>query len=477
MIGQRLGDLDFADKRVTVVGLGIEGIDLARYLSRRGAFVTVSDSKPREKLAQRADEANALGVHLALGSNRPGDIAEAEAVFVSQGVPLDLPGVAGARKRGVPTYSMMGLFMELCPGPICGITGSSGKTTTTALVGEMFAADERPVFVGGNIGIGLLDHLSSVRPYTWAVLEVSHTQLQLVDRSPHVAAILNVTPNHLDRFSWDEYRQLKANVIRYQQPADIAVLGYDDPECRSLRDEVRGRLLWFTLGGELPGDGVFVRDGWAVVRAGRLSEKLFPLASLRLRGRHNRANAIAATAIATACGISPDAIACAVEMFRGVPHRLELVAEVDGTAYYNDSIATTPERALAGIRSFDQPVVLLLGGRDKHLPLEELAAEAMGRCRAVILFGESAGKIEQALREVSALRRAIVQRVQTLAEAADAAHTLAQAGDAVLLSPACTSYDAYESFERRGEHFRSLVQALMQPVLSTAEGEEASSRR
>ena len=477
MTGEHLDELDFADKRVTVVGLGIEGVDLARYLSRRGAFVTVSDSKPREKLAQRAAEADALGVRLALGSNRPGDIAEAEALFVSQGVPLDLPGVQTARQHGVPTYSMTGLFMELCSGPICGITGSSGKTTTTLLVGEMFATDERPVFIGGNVGIGLLDQLSSVRPYTWTVLEVSHTQLQLVDRSPHVAAILNITPNHLDRFSWDEYRRLKTNIIRYQQPGDIAVLGYDDDECRALEPAVKDRLLWFTLGDDLPGDGVFVRDDWAVIRFGRLKEKLFPLGTLRLRGRHNQANALAAAAVATACGVSPDAIACAVETFRGVPHRLEFVARAGRIAYYNDSIATTPERALAGIRSFDEPVVLLLGGRDKHLPLEELAAEAIKRCRAVILFGESAGKIEQALRATGGPAQATIRRVETLPEAVEAARTEALPGDVVLLSPACTSYDAYEGFERRGEHFRTLVQEIARLVLNTTEGEQLPSLR
>jgi UDP-N-acetylmuramoylalanine--D-glutamate ligase len=461
LIGERLGELDFTDKRVTVVGLGIEGVDLARYLSRRGAQVTVSDSKPRESLARRADEAAALGVRLALGANQTTDIAEADAVFVSQGVPLDLPAVEGARKRGVPLYSMTGLFMKLCPGPICGITGSSGKTTTTALVGEMFVADERPVFVGGNIGVGLLDQLSSVRPYTWSVLEVSHTQLQLVDRSPHVAAILNITPNHLDRFSWDEYRRLKANILRYQRPQDIAVLGYDDPECRAVVSQVKTRRLsWFTLGDELPNDGVYVEDGWAVLRLGTFNERLFELNALRLRGRHNQANAVAAAAIATACGISTDAIACAVETFRGVPHRLESVGEAGGAAYYNDSIATTPERSLAGIRSFEEPVILLLGGRDKNLPLEELASEAMRRCRAVILFGESAGKIDDALRNISG-GEARVKRVETLPEAVDAAKSVAKPGDIVLLSPACTSYDAYESFERRGEHFRALVEGLV----------------
>jgi UDP-N-acetylmuramoylalanine--D-glutamate ligase len=461
LIGERLGELDFTDKRVTIVGLGIEGVDLARYLSRRGAMVTVSDAKTRESLAQRAEEAAALGVSLALGANQSADLAEVDAVFVSQGVPLDLPAVEGARKRGIPMYSMTGLFMKLCPGPICGITGSSGKTTTTALVGEMFAADERPVFVGGNIGVGLLDQLPSVRPYTWSILEVSHTQLQLVDRSPHVAAILNITPNHLDRFSWDEYRSLKTNILRYQRPQDIAVLGYDDPECRAVVTQVKTRRLsWFTLGSELPNDGVYVEEGWAVLRLGTFNERLFALDTFRLRGRHNQANAVAAAAIATACGISTDAIACAVETFRGVPHRLEVVEEADGIAYYNDSIATTPERAIAGMRSFEEPIVLLLGGRDKNLPLEELASEAVQRCRAVILFGESAGKIEQALRDVSRAE-GTVKRVETLSEAVEAASSLAKPGDVVLLSPGCTSYDAYESFEQRGEHFRSLVKAFV----------------
>ena len=456
-------DLDFSDKRVTVVGLGIEGVDVARYLSRQGAMVTVSDSKPRQKLSERLQQVDNLGLKLALGSNRPDDIAEAEAVFISQGVPLDLPGMASARARGVPVHSMMGLFMELCPGPIAGITGSSGKTTTTALLGEMFEADERPVFVGGNIGVGLLEHLSSVRAYTWAVLEMSHTQLQLVEHSPHVAAVLNITPNHLDHFSWEEYRKLKARIIRFQQVSDIAVLGLDDAEARSLGPEVKGQLLWFSLGDSLPGDGVLVSEGWAVVRFGTLNERLFPLESVRLRGRHNQANAVAAAAVATACGVSPEAIACAVQTFRGVAHRLELVAEVEGISYYNDSIATTPERALAGIRSFSEPVVLMLGGRDKNLPLEDLAVEAMRRCRSVVLFGESGEKLVQAFRKTGA-NEAVVRRVEGLSEAVETARMLARPGDVVLLSPACTSYDAYDSFDQRGEHFRSLVGQMINEV-------------
>lgn len=454
-----LRDLDFAGKRVTVVGLGIEGVDLTRYLSHCGARVTVSDSKPAKKLAARIREIADLPVRLSLGANRPEDFLEADAVFLSQSVPLDLPAVRQAQERGVPLGSMLGLFMELCPGPIVGITGSSGKSTTTALVGQMFEADERPVFVGGNIGVGLLDHLSTVRAYTWSVLEVSHTQLQLVERSPHVGAVLNITPNHLDRFSWQEYRHLKAKLIRRQGAGDIAVLNYDDPETRALKREAKGRVLWFSVGASIPGDGVTVDGGWAVLRVGRLRRRLFALDSLLLRGRHNQANAVAAAAIAAACGVAPEAMACAVESFRGVPHRLELVAEVDGVRYYNDSIATTPERTIAGLRSFTEPVVLLLGGRDKHLPLDGLVAEALDRCRAVVLFGESAGKLEAAFKAVASPGRMPVLRAAALEEAVGAARRRARPGDVVLLSPACTSFDAYENFERRGEHFATLVRS------------------
>ncbi len=459
-----LDDLDFGDKRVTVVGLGIEGVDMVRYLSRHGAAVTISDSKPREKLTDRLQEVAGLPVQLSLGSNLPSDIAEAEAVFVSQGVPLDLPALVAAYQRGIPISSMMGLFMDLCPGPIVGITGSSGKTTTTALVGEMFQADERPVLVGGNIGVGLLDHLASVRAYTWAVLEISHTQLQLVEQSPHVAAILNITPNHLDRFSWAEYRRLKSSIIRFQTTGDIAILNFDDPECRPLQAQVKGQLLWFSMGEEIPGDGVFVQNGRAVLRCGRLKEQLFAVQSLRLRGRHNQANAIAAAVIGTSCGVSPEAIACAVEAFRGVPHRLELVGTVEGVQYYNDSIATTPERTLAGLRSFEEPVVLLLGGRDKQLPLEELTSEALKRCRAIVLFGESAGKLEKPLKSPATRASPPIRRVDGLAEAVAVARAEAREGDVVLMSPACTSYDAYENFEQRGEHFRALVQQMIKEV-------------
>jgi len=461
---RQLERLDFSGRPVTVVGLGIEGIDFARYLARRGALVTVADSRTEAQLADRLNEVRDLPLTLDLGANDP--IAGVDAVFVSQSVPLDSAQLSGLAERGIPIYSMVPLFLELAPGPVVGITGSSGKSTTTALVAEMFRADERPTFVGGNIGVGLLEHLDSIRTYTWSVLEISHTQLQLGDRSPHVAAVLNITPNHLDAFSWDDYRRLKSNLLRHQTPSDIAVLNYDDPEVRALEPLVQGGLIWFTMETDLPASGVFVRDGWAIYRDNDGERPLFAIDSLRLRGWHNQQNAVSAAAIAMAAGVTPEAIACAVEAFRGIPHRLEHVGDFDGVSYYNDSIATTPDRTIAGLRSFSEPVVLLLGGRDKKLPLEDLAKEALARCRGIVLFGEAAEMLESALRSAENARGIPIIRLEDLPLAVAAARGIAQEGDVVLLAPACTSYDAYQNFEERGEHFRRL-----------ANGEEVQSSR
>jgi UDP-N-acetylmuramoylalanine--D-glutamate ligase len=466
------GEKDFRRKRVTVVGLGLEGVDLVRFLHSRGARITVSDAKPVEKLAARLEQIAGIPAHLSLGANDPKDITTADAVFVSQSVPLDLPALVQARARGVPISSMFKLFVELCPGPVVAITGSSGKSTTTSLAGEMFRHNRKPCFVGGNIGIGLLAHLDEITSETWVIMEVSHTQLQLTpERSTHVACVLNITPNHLDRFTWDEYWRLKANILRRQTADDYAVLGYDDPVASALAGLAPSQVIYFSLRRDIPGDGTLLRDDWVVFRWRGRQQRLFPIDSLRLRGRHNWANAAAAAAVARLGGVSAAAIGRAVEEFQGVPHRLEFVAHANDVDYYNDSIATTPQRTLAALRSFDQPLVLLLGGREKHLPLDDMAREACRRCRAVIFFGEAGPLLEQAVQRAAAARPPDDQpqlvRMASLAEAVDASQVLARPGDVVLLSPACTSFDAYDNFEERGAHFRRLVLALAQEVESS----------
>lgn len=460
------GERDFlVGKRVTVIGLGIEGVDVARYAATHGAIVTVFDSKSPAALTERLKQLEGLPIEYALGKpQRIEDIANSDLIFASQSVPLTLPAIATAREREVPVSSMTRYFLEHCPGPTIGITGSSGKTTTTSLVAAMMAGSGRPYRVGGNIGNGLLGLLDGMDERTWTVMEISHTQLQLTDRSPHIAAVLNVTPNHLDRFSWDAYVDLKRNLVRYQAPDDYVVLNLDDDISAGMAEITPARPSFFTLGESVPGNGAFVRDRAVFVRHDSIESMVLPLDGIPLRGMHNVANVLAATAVAAAAGVSIDAIAQAVRSFTAVPHRLELVADIGGVRYVNDSIASTPERTLAGIRSFDEPIVLLLGGKDKNLPKDELAREALRRCAGIVFFGADGPLLEAAVEANAAFvpqeERPQTVRVETLADAVREAGGMADAGDVVLLSPACTSFDAYTNFEERGEEFRRLVRTM-----------------
>jgi len=452
-------------KRVTVIGLGIEGVDVSRYAATHGAAgVTVFDAKPREALAERIQQLEGLPITYRLATADTAEVARSDVVFLSQSVPLDNPLVADAQRLGIPLDSMVRFFMEHCPGPTIGVTGSSGKTTTTSLVAAILAADGRPYRVGGNIGAGLLGLLDEIDESTWTVMELSHTQLQLADRSPHVAAVLNVTPNHLDRFTWEEYVALKQRIVRFQTADDVAVLNLDDEPAAAMAELTPATVSHFTLGSELPGDGAFLRDDAVFVVRGKVEEMVLPAKDIPLRGVHNVANVLAASAIAAAAGVPADVMARAVRAFTPVPHRLEEVGEIGGVRYVNDSIATTPERALAGMRSFDEPLVLLLGGKDKDLPKDELAQEALRRCHAIVFFGADGALLEAAVEANAAYvapeERPTTVRVATLAEAVGEARALAEGGDVVLLSPACTSFDAYENFEQRGEEFRRLVREL-----------------
>lgn len=451
---------------MTVLGLGVEGVDLVHYLSAQGARVTVSDSRTAEQLGAALEAVAEDAPALVLGSNDAA-LLEAEAVFVSQGVPWRLPALEQARARGVEVSSMTRLFFERCPAPIAGITGSSGKTTTTALVDAMLEAARVDHVVGGNIGVGLLGLLERITPETRVVAELSHTQLQSLEVSPHWACLTNVTPNHLDQFSWDEYVELKRRIFAHQREDDVLVLNVDDPVSRDLATGARGRVLYTSMHGSLPGDGVTLEGDAIVHLEGGRRTSLFSRADIQLRGAHNVANVLQAAALASLLGASPEAIASAVRTFRGVPHRLEPVAERGGVTWVNDSIATTPERTVAGLRSYDVPVVLLLGGRDKRLPLDDLAAEVRARCRAVVTFGEAAELFASALHDAG---YAEVTTSETVEGAVGAASHLVRAGDVVLFSPAGTSFDAYPNFERRGEAFRDAVRALGTPFTSSAGG-------
>ena len=450
--------------RVTVVGLGIEGIDLVRYLSAQGARVTVSDARAADALREALDAIADCDPALSLGANRAEDVATADRVYVSQGVPLDLPALQAARDNGIPISSMTRLFFERCPAPIAGVTGSSGKTTTVALVGAMLEAAQLDYVVGGNIGVGLLSLLDRIEPETRVVAELSHTQLESLDQSPRVACITNVTLNHLDHYSWPDYVALKRRIFEFQgrdddEADDIAIFNLDDEVCAGFAREAPAAVAYTSLAGALPGDGVALEGETVVRHDGGTRTELLGRGEIRLRGEHNVANVLSAVAVASRLGVTDEAAAEAVREFRGVPHRLETVATVRGVAYVNDSIATTPERTLAALRSFEQPLVVLLGGRDKQLPLSAMAAAAT-RCRAVVTFGEAAELYASAVRDA---RDGDVPQIDQVADVPQAVATAARRaveGDAVLLSPAGTSFDAYPNFERRGAAFREAVAAL-----------------
>ena len=324
----------------------------------------------------------------------------------------------------------------------------------------MLAEAGEDYVVGGNIGVGLLALLERIGPDTRVVLELSHTQLESIEQSPQLACVTNVTPNHLDRYSWASYVALKRRIFEYQREDDLAIFHIDDEVAAAFAEEAPARVRYTSLLRPLPGDGVTVSGGLVVRREGGRETALMGRDEIPLRGDHNAANVVCALAIASELGVADEASAEAVRRFQGVPHRLEPVATVRGVQYVNDSIATTPERALAGMRTYREPLVLLLGGRDKHLPLGELAREAVERCRAVVAFGEAGPIFAEAVADARDGERPAIEQAGSIEEAVTAAARLARAGDVVLCAPAGTSFDAYRNFEQRGAAFRDAVAAL-----------------
>ena len=452
--------MNFVGKRVAIIGLAREGTALARFLVERGAIVMVSDLKDEEELRGNIAKLEGLPIRFVLGGH-PGEVLDqTDVLFLSPGVPLEAPIVAEAKRRDIPISSETSLFTELCPAPIIGITGSSGKTTTVSLVGQMLKASGFRTWVGGNIGQPLIGHLEEIEPTDKVVMELSSFQLEIMEWSPPIAAILNITPNHLDRHpSMQAYTEAKLNILRFQQPGNVAVLGCNlISNIQYLISNLQSLILSFSLNEEVE-QGAFLRDGEIILRLEDTEQRICSVDEIKLLGRHNLENVLAACTIAAVAGASRQTMADVATTFEGVEHRLELVRELGGVRYYNDSIATSPERTVAALRSFDQPIVLLAGGRDKHLSWDEMARLTLQKARRLILFGEAAPIIEEAIR-VSGDLGEFVHRCQTLDEAVEMAVREARPGDVVLLSPGGTSFDAFSDFVERGERFRELVKAL-----------------
>jgi UDP-N-acetylmuramoylalanine--D-glutamate ligase len=377
-----------------------------------------------------------------------------DVLAISGGVPADAPLVQAARERGIQITNDSQEFVRRTPTAVIGITGSAGKSTTTALTGVMGQMARRRTWVGGNIGRPLLADLHKMNPDDVVVQELSSFQLEIWTQSPPVAAVLNITPNHLDRHkTMVAYANAKANILRYQSEGGTAVLAADDPGAMMLKSLVKGRLRTFSLEREVT-DGAFVRDTQIWLRNGK-DIPVCDLNEIKLRGQHNVRNVLAAVTLADSIGIPVAAMRQAIGIFTGVEHRLELVRTLNGVQYINDSIATAPERALAAINAFDEPLILLAGGKDKDMVWDAWAERVRSRVKHVILFGDMAAMMESRLSGMLGLTR-----VGTMAEAVQAAGETAVSGDVVLLSPGGTSYDAFTDFAERGEQFRELVKAL-----------------
>jgi len=520
---QKSGKLNLRGRRLLVVGLAREGTALARYLSQQGAHVVATDLKPSQAFGNALTPLIEAGVDLILGEHPPSMLDDCEVAFVSPGVPFNAPFLNEARTRSVPLSTESRLFCQLCPAPIAAITGSSGKTTTTSLVGEILAhysqgeavspqasrgrkaarLSSPKSWVGGNIGQPLIENLDKILPDDNVVMELSSFQLEyfhpsanehvddcdpmwlplLAGWSPSVGAILNITPNHLDRHpSMEAYIHAKRAILAYRRPSDVAVLGLDNEITRAIGATSAGRVRWFTreplgcrvlpegdgacLSGEGPEANIVLWD-----HQESLGRPVCRASDIRLRGSHNVSNVLAACVIADDLGAPVEAMREVITTFTGVEHRLELVDDINNVRFYNDSIATSPERMLAALKSFNEPIILLAGGRDKHLPWDEAARLMLQRARHVVLFGEAveliAGAIEAEYTKLKADdqgselgKKPMLHRCVTLDDAVAVAAQVAQSGNVVLLSPGCTSYDSFHDFAERGNRFRELVSVL-----------------
>lgn len=472
-------------KKVVIVGAARQGLALAGYLLAQDARVTLTDKRPLSELDAARQGLAALSpragqVEWVCGDHPLSLLENADLLCLSGGVSPTLPLALEAQKRGIPISNDSQIFLEVAPCPVVGITGSAGKTTTTMLVGRIAqaAVDEegmdpgrkaglRKVWVGGNIGSPLIAAVDQMQAQDLCVMELSSFQLELMSRSPQVAAVLNITPNHLDRHgTMQDYTAAKARILQFQSSGDRAVLGRDDPGAWSLASMAPGRLYSFgfseltmdQVGAYLYGEGIYLRQ-----TPGAEATFVLQAQAVALRGAHNLLNVMAACAIAAAAGLPVEAMRTGVRGFTGAPHRLEFVRSWGGADWYNDSIATAPERAMAAIRSFDEPLILLAGGRDKNLPWEDFAALVRRRVDHLIVFGEAAEIILRAIQAGPVNGEQTLQSVTRclgLREAVQAAAQLAQPGDVVLLSPGGTSFDEFKDFEERGECFAQWVRNL-----------------
>lgn len=443
-------------KKVTVLGLGVSNRPLTRLLMEAGVDLTVRDAASPDKLGDVVTELLEGGVKLVTGEEYLRDI-DADVIFRSPGIMPHEPGIVEAVKRGAQLTSEMEAFFEVCPCKIIAVTGSDGKTTTTTVISEILKADGRTVHVGGNIGTPLLDKADEMRPEDVAVLELSSFQLMTMKRSPDMALVTNVAPNHLDKHrDMDEYVDAKRNIFQNPPRPRIVALNADNEITRSFARSAGEGVRFFSRR-DIVENGAYCEDGAIYAATGGRNEKLMDARDIFIPGEHNVENYLGAFALLYG-EVSVESMVKTAKSFKGVAHRIELVRELRGVKYYNDSIASSPSRTRAGLRSFDKKVILIAGGKDKGVPFDSLGEDIREHVKVLVLTGLTADKIEKAALDAG-FDGPIVKK-EDFREAVLAASAQAAEGDVVILSPACTSFDRFKNFAERGDTFKEIVMGL-----------------
>ena len=444
-------------KRIAVIGMGVSNTPLIRMLLRADLNVTVRDKATRERVEDLAEELESLGAQLKLGEGYLEDLDE-DLIFRTPGLSPNNPALRKAIDTGSEVTSEMELFFRTCPCRLIGVTGSDGKTTTTTIITEFLKAAGYNVYVGGNIGRPLLPDVSGMEPEDIAVLELSSFQLMTMEQSPNIAVVTNLSPNHLDYHgTMGEYIAAKENIFVHQGPDDRTIFNFDNQITRDLSEGAKGGVTYFSRQQRLE-EGVYLRDGAIWLTNAQGSREVLPLRDIRLPGVHNIENYMAA--IAAVDGLVPDKCVREVaQRFNGVEHRIELVRELDGVRYYNDSIGTSPTRTAACLASFDQKIILIAGGYDKGVPFTGLGVEITEKVKALVLTGATSKAIRAAVEGAPDYGpgKPDILEIDDFDDAVKAARALAEPGDVVVLSPACAAFDKFKNFMERGKHFKELV--------------------
>ena len=457
----------YRGKKVLVVGFGLSGVAVTRYMAKQGARVTVTDMKQKNELTEFVNACGDLKIEYELGRHNNKTFHTAELIVVSPGVPLNIKPLEEAREKKIPITNEIELAASALKEPLIGVTGTNGKTTTTTLIGEMFAADGKSAYVGGNIGKPLLDYVTDGLKADVVVAELSSFQLELTQKLiPAVALFTNLEEDHMDRYpDMAAYTYAKKALLRACDKNSFVVLNYDNPNIAKFATETQGKLMWFTktnpmeVGGEFAEQfrGVYYNAAAKQIVAKVVGkEEIYDVSQLRLFGDHNKENLMAAICAARAMGVNPKAIQTVITTFRGVPHRLEFVRKKDGVFFFNDSKGTNVMSVQRSLAAFNRnPIILIAGGKDKNMDFNPLQELVRARCKILILLGEAKEKINRAIGD-----HAETYLVGTFEEAVLLAYQKSRSGDIILLSPGCASYDMFRNYEERGDYFKKLVNQL-----------------